>query len=52
MFGERRNKLMKDILVNKINRKRPLDKPRTQWMDIIAQYIENINEKINNSQGI
>lgn len=35
---------MKDILVNKINKKRPLGRPRTRWVDVVTQAIKNIKE--------
>lgn len=37
--------VIKEVLVNKINKKRPLGRPRTRWMDVIAQDIKNIKEE-------
>jgi len=36
--------VVKEVMVSKINRKRPLRRPMTQWMDVIAQDIENIKK--------
>jgi len=37
---------MKEVLVNKINRNRPLGGPRTRWVNVIAQDIENIKKDL------
>jgi len=34
-----------EALVNKINKKRPLGRPRARWVDVIAQHTKNIKEK-------
>jgi len=36
---------MKEVVVNKTNRKRPLGRPRTRQVDIVAQDIKNIREE-------
>jgi len=36
--------IMKEVLVNKINKKHPLRRLRTQWADVVAQDIKNIKE--------
>ncbi|KAF0767193.1 Uncharacterized protein FWK35_00016239 [Aphis craccivora] len=36
---------IKEVLVNKINKKRPLGRPRTRRVDVIAQDIKNIKEE-------
>jgi len=38
--------VIKEVLVNKTNGKRPLERPRTRWMDVIAQDIENTKENV------
>jgi len=35
---------MKEVLVNKINKKRPIGRPRTRWVDVVAQDIKDIKE--------
>jgi hypothetical protein len=37
--------VIKEILVNKINKKRPLGRPWTRWVDVTAQDIKNIEEE-------
>ncbi|VVC34969.1 Hypothetical protein CINCED_3A012587 [Cinara cedri] len=41
---EANGQVIKEVLVNKINKKRPLGRPRTRWMDVIAQDIKNVEE--------
>ncbi|KAE9523560.1 hypothetical protein AGLY_016112, partial [Aphis glycines] len=36
--------VIKEVLINTINKKRPLGRPRTRWVDVIAQDIKNIEE--------
>jgi hypothetical protein len=36
---------IKEVLVNKMNKKRQLGRPRTRWMDVIARDIKNIKEE-------
>lgn len=36
--------VMKEVLVNKINKKRSLGRPRTRWVGVVAQDIKNIKE--------
>lgn len=41
MFGGRMiNLLVKKVFTNRINRKRPLRRPRTRWANFIAQGIK------------
>jgi len=35
---------MKEVIVNKINKKRPLGRPRTRWVDVVVQDIKDIKE--------
>lgn len=36
--------VLKEVLVNKINKKRQLERPRTRWVDVVAQDIKGIKE--------
>ncbi|KAL4123073.1 hypothetical protein QTP88_015305 [Uroleucon formosanum] len=36
--------VIKEVLINTINKKRPLGRPRTRWVYVIAQDIKNIEE--------
>jgi len=36
--------VIKEVLVNKINKKRPFRRPSTRWVDVIAQDIKNVEE--------
>jgi len=36
--------VLKEVLVHKINKHRPLGRPRTRWLDVVAQDIKDIKE--------
>lgn len=42
MFWRADGQLIKEVLINKINKSRPTGRPKTRWVDVVAQDIGNI----------
>jgi len=41
-----KGKIIKQVTVGRIMKKRPVGRPRTRWKDVVEKYLKMINENV------